>query len=62
MVMARKSDAVSVRIPVDEISIADAIAEKLGTCRAQAIRRAIRDYHTRVNPAEAISRVRTPKA
>jgi len=60
--MARKSDAVSVRIPVDEISIADAIAEKLGTCRAQAIRRAIRDYHTRVNPAEAISRVRTPKA
>ena len=60
--MARKSDAVSVRIPTDEINIADAIAEKLGTCRAQAIRRAIRDYHTRVNPAEAISRVRTPKA
>jgi len=60
--MARKSDAVNVRIPVDEISIADAIAEKLGTCRTQAIQRAIRDYHTRVNPAEAISRVRSPKA
>ena len=54
MVMARKSDAVNVRIPVDEISIADAIAEKLDCCRTQAIQRAIRDYHTRVNPAEAI--------
>jgi hypothetical protein len=56
--MARKSDAVNVRIPVDEISIADAIAEKLGCCRAQAVRRAIRDYHARVNPTEALSRVK----
>jgi hypothetical protein len=62
MAMARKSDAVNVRIPVDEISIADAIAEKLDCCRTQAIQRAIRDYHTRVNPAEALSRVKGPRS
>lgn len=55
--MARKSEAVSVRIPVDEITIADAIAEKLDCCRSQAIGRAIRDYHARVRP-DAISHVK----
>ena len=59
--MSRKSESVNVRIPADEINIVDADAEKLGCCRAQAVQRAIRDYHTRVRP-EAITAVRTPRS
>ena len=59
--MTRKSDAVTVRIPTDEIAIADAIADKLGCNRAQAVRRAIRDYHTRVTP-DSISYVQWPRS
>jgi predicted transcriptional regulator len=59
--MARKSDAVSVRIPTDEAALADEIAAKIDCCRSQAIGRAIRDYHARVRP-EAISHVKGPRS
>jgi len=60
--MARKSDAVSVRIPTDEAALADEIAAKIGLLPLSGDSGAqSRDYHARVRP-EAISHVKGPRS